>query len=102
MHHSEIIISTVVEKADLTLEQLASLCAVKPDWVLQHIEEGLIRSVKLENGDQRFNVTELTRAKRILAIEQNFDAVPELAALVADMQEEMEELRRQLERMIQK
>jgi chaperone modulatory protein CbpM len=34
--------------------------------------------------------------QRILVLERDFEAIPELAALVADLQEEIETLRKQL------
>ena len=40
----------------------------------------------------------LARARRMREIEREFDAVPELAALVADMLEELDELRARLRR----
>lgn len=98
MHNSEIMITAVVEETCFTVEQLAILCAVEPDWVLQHIEDGLLSATKFDSGGWCFSALELTRAKRIVAIERNFDALPELAALVADMQEELDSLRRQLRR----
>ena len=39
---------------------------------------------------------ELARARRMRQIERDFDAVPELAALVADMLDEMDRLRERL------
>lgn len=96
MHNPEIMFTAIVEDTYLTVEQLATLCAVEPEWVLQHIEDGLLSPAKFESGGWCFSSVELTRAKRIVAIERNFDALPELAALVADMQEEMDQLRRQL------
>ncbi|MGY6274100.1 chaperone modulator CbpM [Methylomonas sp. MgM2] len=96
MSDPEIMIATVVEESGFSLEQLAALCAVEPEWVLQHIEDGLLSAVKLGAGTWRFSAVELTRAKRIVNIERNFDATPELAALVADLQEELDSLRRQL------
>ena len=98
MQHSEILITAIVEDTYLTLEELASFCAVEPEWVLQHINDGLLSAAKLEGGHCYFSAIELTRAKRILSIERYFDAVPELAALVADMQEELDSLRRELMR----
>lgn len=96
MQHSEILITAMVEETYLSLEELASLCAVEPEWVLQHITDGLLSAAKFESGHCYFSAIELTRAKRILSIERYFDAVPELVALVADMQEELDSLRREL------
>jgi chaperone modulatory protein CbpM len=96
MQHSEILITAIVEESYLSLEELAAFCAVEPEWVLQHINDGLLSAAKLESGHCYFSAIELTRAKRILSIERYFDAAPELAALVADMQEELDSLRREL------
>jgi len=97
MSHTELLIAAVLEERYLSLEQLSTLCQVEPDWVLRHIDDGLLSALKLEGGDWRFSHSELTRARRILSIERDFDAVPELAALVADLQEELETLRRQMQ-----
>ncbi len=99
MSDPEIMIATVVEESSLSLEQLAALCAVEPEWVLRHIEDGLLSAAKLESGSWYFSAVELIRAKRIVSIERNFDALPELAALVADLQEELDSLKSQLLRM---
>ncbi len=97
MQHAEILIAAVLEERYLSLEQLSSLCKVEPEWVIRHIDDGLLPASQLENGEWRFSFSELTRARRILNIERSFDAAPELAALVADLQEELERLRRQLQ-----
>ncbi|MGR8929494.1 MAG: chaperone modulator CbpM [Gammaproteobacteria bacterium] len=96
MRNSEIVITATAEETYLTLDQFAVLCAVEPDWILQHVEEGLLSAVEMETGNWQFSSEELTRAKRIIEIERIFDALPELAALVADMQEELDDLRSQL------
>lgn len=96
MQKSETLIAAVMEDRYLSLEQLSSLCRVEPEWVIRHIDDGLLPASRQDSGDWRFSHYELLRARRILSIERNFDAVPELAALVADMQEELENLRRQL------
>jgi len=98
MKKSELIIAAIVEESYFTPEQVAVQCAVEQDWVLQHLEEGLLSATKQQNGDCRFSVEELARAKRIVMIERNFDAFPELAVLVADMQEEIDQLRQRLRR----
>ena len=46
----------------------------------------------------RFPGTALARARRMRQLERDFDAVPEMAALVADLLEEMDALRARLRR----
>lgn len=98
MQKTEMTIETIVKENFLSLEEFASLCAVEPKWVLQHINDGLLSAATQENDRWWFSTIQLTRAKRMLTIERYFEATPELAALVADMQEEMDSLRRQLYR----
>ncbi len=98
MHSSEILLAAFLEEDYLSLEQLSSLCKVEREWILRHIDDGLLTGLRGESGSWRFPLSELTRTRRILSIERNFDAVPELAALVADLQEELEKLRVQLGR----
>ena len=41
----------------------------------------------------------IARARRMRQVERDFDAVPELAALVADLLEELDDLREQVRRL---
>lgn len=97
MPNHELMMTEVIEELVLTVEQLSALCSVEPDWVIRHIDDGLLPASRLDSGEWRLSAIGLTRAKRMLSIEKTFDAEPELAALVADMQEELERLRRQLQ-----
>jgi chaperone modulatory protein CbpM len=93
MHKDEILIASLLEDSWMTLEQLAAACAVEPDWLLRHIDEGLFPQVSCVSGVWRFSTANLQRARRMRELERNFDAVPELAALVADLLEEIDALR---------
>lgn len=98
MRDEDILIGSLLEESWLTLEQVAAACRVEPQWLLQHIEEGLLPQVECVGGTWRFSSTTLLRARRMRRLEQDFDAVPELAALVADALEELDELRTRLRR----
>lgn len=98
MHDDDILIGCLMEDSWLSLEQIAAACAVEPGWLLRHIEEGLFPRAESAAGVWRFSDASLLRARRMRQMERDFDAVPELAALVADMLEEMDELREQLRR----
>ena len=90
------------ETDHLTLEQLCSVCALERDWLVVRVREGLIPA----GGDAdtrsshtwRFTTATLTRVRRMREIERSYEAAPELAALVADMLEQMDELRARLRR----
>ena len=98
MPNSEVVVGMALEEACLSLEELASACAVEPDWVVTRVTEGLFPAMPGSKSEWRFTTVELRRAQRMRQVERDFDAVPELAALFADMLQELDELRAQLRR----
>lgn len=90
MLEEEILNGSLIE--ELTLEETAAVCLVETQWLVCRIEEGLIPGA--EAG--RISMASLLRARRMRDIERNFEASPELAALVADLLEEMDQLRSRL------
>lgn len=72
----------------ITLEELVVVCAVSREWVRERIDEGLL--------PERFDTLAVRRVRRMRALERDFDAAPELAALVADLLEELDALRARL------
>lgn len=98
MRDEDILTGTLMEETWLTLEQVAAACTVEPGWLLRHLDEGLFPHAESVAGVWRFSGPTLLRARRMRQLEHDFDAVPELAALVADLLEEMDELRERLPR----
>ena len=98
MFNDETLIGYLLEDCWLTLEQVAAACRVEPEWLMWHITEGHFPHAESIAGTWRFSSTCLLRARRMRELEKNFDAIPELAALCADMLEEMDTLRAQLHR----
>lgn len=96
MRDDDLLIGTLMEESWLTLEQVAAACTVEPAWLLRHIEEGLFPHAESVAGVWRFSGRALLRARRMRQLERDFDAVPELAALVADLLEETDTLRERL------
>ena len=84
----------------LSLQDLARACRRAPEWVRDHVEAGVIETithVSTRHADEwHFTSTTLVRARRIAQLETTFDADPHLAALAADLMEEVQQLRRQL------
>lgn len=93
MADNEVLIGVVVEESWLTLEQVAAACTVEPEWLLHRIEEGLLPGASSISGTWHFTHASVARARRMRQLERDFDAVPELAALVSDLMEELDELR---------
>ena len=94
--HVEITVETVT--TGLTLEELCRVSAVEPQWVVELVRAGLISAEPAERDTWQFDTTTVERVRCIARLERDFDAVPELAALVADLQDEIARLRAQLQR----
>ncbi|MWV18024.1 MerR family transcriptional regulator [Pseudomonas sp. L-22-4S-12] len=93
----EIITSVVVDEVTLDLDELARACAVESLWVVERVEAGLLGALNRQQpAAWRFSSAELARARRLAALERDFDANPELAALVADLIEEVARLKGRL------
>lgn len=97
MTQDDILAGVLLDDAALTLEELAQACAVEPRWILERVEAGFLGGAAAEQvACWRFTSAELVRARRLAAMERDFDANPELAALVADLIEEVTRLRGRL------
>jgi len=82
----------------LSLEELCAVCALERDWLVVRVREGLIPASGANDTEWRFTTTTLARVRRMRDIERTYDAAPELAALVADMLEELDALRARMRR----
>jgi len=83
----------------LDLADLVRLSGVDEPWLLEHLQRGLlVTHAPPADTRPRFDAADLRRVRRIACLERDFDAVPELAALVADLQDEIERLRARLRR----
>ena len=89
----------MLEEPSLTLEDLCRAVPVSAQWVEERVEAGLLAGIATgELGQWRFDAPALLRARRMMRLERDFDAVPELAALVADLESEIARLRQRLRR----
>jgi chaperone modulatory protein CbpM len=82
-------------EAAFTAEELARACRMPVGWVHERVEAGVLQ-VNPATGDWRFDSATLVRARRIAGLEERFDADPQLAALTADLIEEVLALRKRL------
>ena len=92
MENGPVVSGVVLEEATLSVEELSRVCAVEPHWVIERVEAGLLQCI----AGRHFASAALVRARRLRALERNFDANAELAALTVDLIEEVERLRRRL------
>ena len=89
----------VLDEQALSLEQLAQACCMNPDWVIARVTTGILQQDTSEHEAPltwRFSSHTVIRARRIADLERTFDADPQLAALTADLIEEVKQLRRRL------
>lgn len=93
MNDTTVLVGVVIDEQTLTLDELACACGVDADWLGQRLEAGLLGCCSGEGVQRRFASAQLQRARRLRAIEQDFDANPELAALVVDLIDEIHRLR---------
>lgn len=98
MHDDEPLHGTILDDAALSVDELACACSVTTEWVVRHVREGSFGELRATSAEWRFSSRDIGRARRIRALERDFDAVPELAALVADMLEEIDALRARVRR----
>lgn len=90
-----VLMGILIDEQTLSLNELACACAVEPAWLLARLEAGLIDYCG-EGADPRFASRQLQRARCLLELERDFDANPELAALVVDLLDEVRILRARL------
>ena len=89
---------TLLAESALTVQDLACAGAVPRDWILQRVEQGVLPAAGRHGDEWHFTRTDVWRVRRMYAIERDYEAVPELAALVADLLGEMDALRARLRR----
>ena len=97
MTHDDILTGVLLDDVALSLDELACACAVEPNWIVERVEAGFLgNAVAGQIACWQFTSAELSRARRMANVERDFDANPELAALVADLIEEVERLKTRL------
>jgi chaperone modulatory protein CbpM len=98
MQERETLSGVLLDEAALSLEELARACQVEPDWVVRHVQAGVLGGdlEVVQVTSWRFRSGDLARARRLLSIERAFDANEQLAALVIDRGEEIRRLRARL------
>lgn len=88
----------LLDDAALGLHELARCCRVSTSWIESRVAAGVLQPQRDQLGHWRFDSRTLVRIRRIVQLERTWDADPQLAALAADLMEEVTQLRRQLRR----
>lgn len=96
MSREDVLTGLLLDDVALTLDEFARACRADRTWVVERVTAGVLTCVVAE--PPRFTSRDLQRARRVLELERMFDADPELAAIVADLMDEVERLRARLRR----
>jgi chaperone modulatory protein CbpM len=97
MQEREPLSGVLLEDAALSLDELARACNVEPDWVVRHVQAGVLGGeMTVQVTSWRFRSVDLDRARRLLSLERDFDANEQLAALVIELGDEIRRLRTRL------
>jgi chaperone modulatory protein CbpM len=87
----------LLDEVALSLEELARACEVEPEWVIRHVQAGVLgEGDSVEVTTYEFRSGDLVRARRLLSLERVFDANEDIAALVLDLGDEIHRLRARL------
>jgi chaperone modulatory protein CbpM len=95
MTNQDIITGEVLDDIMLTIEEIAQACSVQTNWVTERVNAGLL-SCTIHESTTCFVSADLARARKLAAIERDFDANEELAALVVDLMDEVNRLKHKL------
>lgn len=82
------------EDLECSLHDLCRICNIPAELVHEMIDEGLIRPKGLEPMQWRFTVVEIRRVQTTLRLKRDLRINLPGCALVLDLLEELEELRR--------
>jgi chaperone modulatory protein CbpM len=96
MFANQLVTGVLIDEVALDMMELARACQVEPDWVVKHVQAGVLGASELPVTELRFRSSDLARARRLLELERHFDADEELAALVIDLADEVRRLRARL------
>ncbi|TAK76590.1 MAG: MerR family transcriptional regulator [Aquabacterium sp.] len=93
-------LDAMLEELRLDLDELCRQAGVESTWVCARVDDGLLTLCESGTAIEtwRFDAAGLRRVRRMVCLERDFDAVPELAALVADLEDEVRALRERLQR----
>ena len=93
MTDTPVIIEAPLQELWLDLDDLCRLGFVEACWLEQRLADGILLACPdAPDATRCYNVLTLTRVQRLACIERDFEAQPELAALVADLEEEIKRL----------
>jgi len=88
---------SLVDEHALPLDALAAASGTDADFIRQLVDEGLLRPA-VEQPVWRFGGEELARVRRIRRLQRDFEANLQSVAVMLDLLDEIDRLRRALHR----
>lgn len=84
------------DQAGLSFEELCRICDIGTDAIVEMIDEGLLEPQGRAPGEWRFRCYELRRVQIATRLQRDLRVNLPGAALIIDLLEELEELRRRM------
>ena len=97
MTKNHIVVVTIEENPQLTLEELINAIHTTPELIQELIEYGILEPEGHSQTTWHFNSEQLRRAKKALRLQQDLEINLAGVALILDLMEQMEEMRAQVE-----
>lgn len=83
------------EQLSFTLDQFAESCGQPPEWILQLLEYDILPT-RSETTEHVFLGEDLSRARRAYRLQRDFDASFSAVAMMLDLIDEVQQLRKQV------
>ena len=82
------------DSTEFTLSEICTVCSVPEQLVVEIVAEGIVEPTGSERAHWRFTGIAVTRIRRVIRLQQEFEVNLPGAALALDLLEEIERLRR--------
>ena len=88
-------VEIIDEQLALDLEHFAEVCGQSTDWVLKLIDYDILQ-VQVDPQSHQFIGEDVARARRAYRLQRDFDASLSAVAVMLDLIDEVQQLRKQL------
>jgi len=82
------------DSIEFSLEELCAACRVSEQLIVEIVAEGIVEPVGVDRAQWRFSGVSVTRIRRVIRLQEDFDVNLPGAALALELLEEVERLRR--------
>ena len=87
--------SEIIDDRSFDLPHFAEACGQSPEWVMQLIEHGILPD-RSASPSSSFLGEDISRAQRAYRLQRDFDASFTAVAMMLDLIDEVQELRREV------